>query len=302
MRTPINTLVIGAARSGTTALTGALSRHPDVFFTEPKEVHFFAHAKQEPDYKGPGDQIMVNRAVVHDPEAFNRLFDNSGHALVRGEGSVSTLYYPDRSIPAIDQYADPDVRLLAIVRQPARRSYSSYLFLRGLGHEPLDRFEEGLEAEEERRELGYHHMWHYRGVSRYSQQLPQFAERYGDRLHIVVHEDYLGNPDVELARICRHLDIDPAHISKSQANTNSGGVPRSRLLTNVHQRLVAHQVAHNTVRAILPQRARTALRAASLRKPMPDRKTIAALNVDFRADIQAVEQLLGRKIPAWEVE
>ena len=47
-------LVIGAARSGTTALTSFLGEHPDVFVSTPKEPHFLAFPGGAPRFVGTG--------------------------------------------------------------------------------------------------------------------------------------------------------------------------------------------------------------------------------------------------------
>ncbi|MCA9246295.1 MAG: sulfotransferase, partial [Planctomycetales bacterium] len=97
-------LIIGAARSGTTALAKILQQHPDIFLSEPKEPHFFAFADQPPCFTGPGDDVMMNRVAVTDPKAFEALFSGAPTSALRGEGSVSTLYYHDSSIPNIQRY------------------------------------------------------------------------------------------------------------------------------------------------------------------------------------------------------
>ena len=66
-------LVIGAARSGTTALYQYLAEHPRLFLTEPKEPHYFALAGSAPAFTGPGDRPTINRLAVTDPAAYPEL-------------------------------------------------------------------------------------------------------------------------------------------------------------------------------------------------------------------------------------
>ena len=47
-------IVIGAARSGTTALYRFLRQHPRIFMSRNKEPNFFAFEGQALDYRGPG--------------------------------------------------------------------------------------------------------------------------------------------------------------------------------------------------------------------------------------------------------
>ena len=56
-----NFLVIGAAKSGTTALYHYLNQHLEVFLTPIKETNFFAQKDNKIDFKGPKDNIVTHR-------------------------------------------------------------------------------------------------------------------------------------------------------------------------------------------------------------------------------------------------
>ena len=79
-------LIIGAARCGTTALARTLQQHPDIFFSTPKETHFLAFAGRTLDFRGPGDELMMNRVATTDPQKFAALFDSAraGNRVYRG--------------------------------------------------------------------------------------------------------------------------------------------------------------------------------------------------------------------------
>src|SRR3954463_6801674 len=89
-----NFLIIGAAKSGTTALFKYLEQHPEVFISEPKEPHFLALANHPLNFSGPGDDQMMNSRAITDLSRYEKLFSSANGAKVIGEGSVSTLYYP----------------------------------------------------------------------------------------------------------------------------------------------------------------------------------------------------------------
>ncbi len=294
-----NLLVIGAARSGTTALCTALADHRDVFFTVPKEVHFFANAGRPVRFRGPGDDVSINLALVTDPERFRALFADAGDHPIRGEGSVSTLYSPERAIPAINANASPDVRLVAVLRHPAQRAYSSYLYLRSRGFERLPTFEQALGEEERRRDGGYHHLWHLRAMGRYGEQLPPFVEAFGDRLLILIQEEYRERPEETLDRVHRFLDLDPLQPLRVLGDTNRGGVPRSDLLVSVMNGIRRAPGAKQLVRTATPRALRERVRSANLERPAMDPLTEAKLRAEFRPDVAVVEELLGRTITAW---
>src|SRR5919197_4650058 len=116
MATHPNFFIIGAARSGTSALAEMVRQHPDAFVTRPKEPHFLAFAGTTPHFTGPGDEAHINRIVVTRYEDYMRLYEDT-RAAARGDASVSTLYYADESVPTLARFV-PDARLMVILRNP----------------------------------------------------------------------------------------------------------------------------------------------------------------------------------------
>ena len=56
-------IVIGAARSGTTALYRFLRQHPRIFMSRNKEPNFFAFEGQALDYRGPGAEFVADSPI-----------------------------------------------------------------------------------------------------------------------------------------------------------------------------------------------------------------------------------------------
>jgi hypothetical protein len=289
--------VIGAARSSTTAVAWALGDRPDVFVTDPKETHFWAFTGTSPHFTGPGDDEMINRRIVTDPAAYLALYDRAGDVAMRGDGSVSTLYHPAHSIESLRRYAHPDVRLVCLVREPAARARSAHLYLRSRGHEPIESFTEALAAEDERIAAGWHHMWHYRAMSRYAEQLPAFADAFGDRLLVAVAEEVQADPARFSTALLEFLGLDPVPPLDLSSEVNTGGVPRSALVTGVLGALRRQDAVRRAVRAVVPTRVRESVRRANL-TPAPD-VDLAPLRAGFATDVAAVESILGRRVDAW---
>src|SRR4051812_47155826 len=101
-------LIIGAPRSGTTALSKYLAAHPDVFLSNPKELDFFDRQEPTPD------------ALA----AYARHFAGATADEVAGEATPTYLHSP----AAVARMAQtvPDARLVAILRNPIDRAYSHY--------------------------------------------------------------------------------------------------------------------------------------------------------------------------------
>lgn len=96
--------VAGAPKSGTTALSEYLRQHPNVFFSEPKELNYFCE-----DFDG--------HRMIRDRAAYEAMFADAGaeHSRV-GEGSVLYLY----SAVALEGIRDfnPDARIIVMLRNP----------------------------------------------------------------------------------------------------------------------------------------------------------------------------------------
>ncbi len=289
-------LVIGAARSGTTALYQYLAEHPGLFLTEPKEPHYLALAGTTPAFTGPGDRQTINRLAVTDREAYLRLYDGARPDQLRGEASVSTLYYPDAVTRAREMA--PDARLVCMLRDPVDRAYSSWLYLRSRGYD-AGSFEECLAAEEERTRAGWSHMWQLARLSRYAEQLEPFAAAFGDRLLVVVQEDFAADPAGELRRVLTFLGVDPDVPIDASRRVNAAGLPRSRAVTSALNTLRRSPVLRRVVTAAVPQRQRERIRSANLDRTTVDPATRAALAAALRDDVRELEDLLGRRLGAW---
>lgn len=290
-------LIIGAARSGTTALAQSLRAHPDVFVTQPKEPHFLALGRQRPDYRGPGDDRTINREVVTDAATYHGLFASTD-AAVRVEASVSTLYAPDVAIPAIRRHAAPDVRLVAVLRDPVARAFSSYQYLRSRGHETAPSLAAAVELEDERVEAGYHHLWHYTRMSRYHEQLVPFVEAFGDRLLVLDHADLQTDPVHTLGRVAAHLGIAAAGMGLPTGPANASGQPRSRTVQQALTRVAQSRLRPVATR-LVPFRARERIRSLNLRSAGHTPRDAAAVHRRVQDDLARLPALLPGLRASW---
>ena len=104
-----------------------------------KEVHFFDR---------PGFTALDGyRAAFPSAAAVGRAERSAGGRVVVGEATPYYLFHP--AVPGRVAAALPDVRLIAILRDPVERAWSQYRHECDLGFETLP-FPEALEAEEER--------------------------------------------------------------------------------------------------------------------------------------------------------
>ncbi|MBU0638918.1 MAG: sulfotransferase domain-containing protein, partial [Planctomycetes bacterium] len=132
-------LIIGAQKAGTTSLHRYLCRHPNVLGPWSKEVHYF--------------DIQYDKGTTwyrtHFPSwPYKCLKDiRRGRRSLAFETSPYYLFHP--CVPERVHKLLPNVKLIAILRDPVGRAYSHYHHELRLGYETLP-LEEALAKEEER--------------------------------------------------------------------------------------------------------------------------------------------------------
>lgn len=292
--------VIGAARSGTTALTEALRRHPDAFVTSPKEPHYFAFAGQELAFRGPGDAEGINAAAVTDTDDYLALYAGSDSCTARGEGSVSTLYYHREATGAITAL-NPAMRLVVVLRDPVDRAFSSFQYQRMLGREPEADFGKALALEEERRAAGWHHLWHYSAMSRYADALATFTQAFGaEQICVLVYDDLTTDSSAALRQMYEHLALDPGRAAAAGApRVNSSGSARSRRTQLALNRMGGSPRLKRAGRRVMPYAVRERVRQWNQAEATVPAAAREALAPRFADDLGRVEDILERRLPAW---
>jgi hypothetical protein len=189
-----NFLIIGAAKSGTTTLYYLLRSHPHVRAAARKEIHYFDKNFEQglEWYRGH----------------FKPVTKRGGRRTITGESSPS--YLSDKQVPQRVAEILPDVRLIALLRNPVDRAYSHYQQAFSKGRVELS-FEEAIEAEIS---PGRSKRFLARGI--YVDQLKrwhQFFDR--EQLLVLKSEDFFSNGQDTLKRVLKFLGLpewDPERV------------------------------------------------------------------------------------------
>ncbi|NET48756.1 MAG: sulfotransferase, partial [Merismopedia sp. SIO2A8] len=179
-----NFLIIGAAKSGTTALHYYLGQHPDIFMTRKKEPKFFTFEGEEATLDGPVDAAGqkryddIRQGSICNIEAYHDLFTDVTHETALGESSPLYLYCP-RSAQRIYDY-NPEMKLIAILRNPVERAFSHYLqySIQVQGDEYLPTFEKAIAAEPIESANIWNGLRHYVRMGFYFAQLERYVKRF----------------------------------------------------------------------------------------------------------------------------
>lgn len=297
-----NFLVIGAMKSGTTALYYYLEQHPQIFMSPVKEPNFFAFEGEDLTLRWPGDTKGINSVSITDIESYRRLYSRITDEKAAGEASHWYLYSP-KAVGRI-KYHVPEAKLIAILRNPVDRAYSHFLHSVRTGTESVTDFAEALR--EERNDLRSPELredYFARGL--YSEQLERYFDVFDrDQIRIYLYEDLSSAPLDTLRDIFRFLEVDKTFVPDISLRRNVSGFPKNRFLDKVLRR------PHPLKRALklylpIPVRRRLSsafdgIKSRNLAKPPQlDSELRGRLRESYRKDVVHLQGLIGRDLSAW---
>ncbi|MDY7015732.1 MAG: sulfotransferase, partial [Cyanobacteriota bacterium] len=219
-----NFLIIGAAKSGTNALYRSLEQHPQIYMSPNKEPCFFALDGQAVDFRGSGVEQIKKYATL---EAYLTLFEKVSTEIAIGEASTWYLYRP-QTAERIKHYI-PDVKLIAILRDPVERAYSQFTYMIAEEREFLKSFDRALAAEQERIKQHFLPWWHYQQRGFYYRQLKIYFELFDARqIKVYLYEDWKNNPLKIIQDIFLFLEVDTQFVPNTSKQHNVTYIPKSK--------------------------------------------------------------------------
>jgi hypothetical protein len=199
-------IVFGAQKSGTTSLYRYLTAHPSVAPAAEKQLDFFSHAAFHRGY-----EWYLSRFSEREP------------GVLSGEASPYYMFHPHA--PGRIFEFDPNVRLVAILRNPVDRTYSHYQHQVRNHREPLS-FEEALSSEADRISgeaekmmldatfySTVHRRHSYLARSRYAEQLETWFSLFSEEQILVLESGALfEEPEKTLGRATSFLGLSPFRL------------------------------------------------------------------------------------------
>jgi Sulfotransferase family len=295
--------VIGAPKAGSTAIHAALAQHRQLFLSPVKEPKFFMTdgPPARSGQRGPGDAHSA-REWVHDPRAYEALFDAAKPGQLRGESTPFYLW--DRAAHMRMHDLVPDAKLIAIIRDPVDRAYSNWTHLWCNGLEPEADFLRACELESDRADRGWAPFWRYLELGRYGEQLRHLYSVYDrSQVHLLRYRQLVDDPVPTLDGICRFLGIQTGLLGGVGAANVSTWVPDTR--PNAALRRVirggAHlgQFAPAPVWRIAERPLLRSLHRGHRNRPEPDAAVRRELTTRFAEDIALLGDLTGESYADW---
>ncbi|MEO1349020.1 MAG: sulfotransferase domain-containing protein [Cyanobacteria bacterium J06635_15] len=292
-----NFLLIGAGKAGTTAIYEYLRQHPQVYMSPVKEPNFFAFMDERVNFKGPGEREMINRTSVTQPEHYRALFDGVKHESAVGEASQWYLY-SDRAAERIKHYL-PDIKMIAILRDPVKRAYSDFLHFVRDDREPIKDFMQAIQAEDQRIEAHWG-FGHYIRRGLYHAQIKRYLDRFErHQIQIYLNEDLKQDATGLIQNIFNFLNIDETFQPDTSYRPNVSGIPQNKLL---HRFLGKSNPIRTLIEPYAPAGLRKAminLKGSNLAQPPLSPEVRQQLIPIFREDILNLQDLIDRDLSGW---
>ena len=291
-------VIIGAQKAGSTFLLNCLAEHPDIYVHPVEDAYF-----QDPDYQ------QTPRDV------FERRFEpGRGKAAV---GMKRANYLASPECPQRICRDLPDVRLIAVLRDPIERAVSAYFHFMTSGFIPIQPLNHGmrqiLDAKVQSKYPAAEFIIDY-GL--YAKHLRRYLEHFDrDRLLILLFDDLKAHPLSVVKQSYGFLAVDESY----KPDRSMGTRPMASITSM--PRIKLHNCARPLFIRTNPQRTRNATRRGPLgwmlrkgfnavdrllwarlfkgERPQLDQQIHRGLADRFRPDVGDLEKILNRRLDGW---
>lgn len=298
-----NLFLIGAPKAGTTIMSEYLRQHPEIYFSSPKELHYFSGSEFPQVNRS---NMTISRYLNYFSAADNR------HKYI-AEGSVWYLY-SESAISRIFAF-DSEAKIIVMLRRPDQMVYAQHSTGVRCSLEPEDVFADAWAKSKERNSelvggntlLPELKIRNYQAIAKYSEQLERVYSIFSkEQVLVILYEDFQTNNRKQFNIICEFLDIrKPDSFDIQYANQN----------VRVRSKLVAHVFNHIPV--WVSNLLINAKRLLGIKKRIGLRKLVVTANTtverraemdeslrreiiqNYREDIGKLEKLIDRDLSDW---
>lgn len=269
-------IIIGAPKAGTTSAYFYLQQHPEVFMSAVKEPHYFS---TEPD----GDkQPRIHGGTANETD-YLALFESATTEKARGEASTGYLVSPEAAQRIASDI--PDVKIIAILRNPADRAFSGYMMKARNGREfsnISDAFQRGKAFVE--------NSFYHTNLLRYFELFPK------ENISVYVFEEFSRNPVGTMQDIYRFIGVDDS-FEPATPQHNQAWFPRYPMINALRTQVLKSRTLRKLLKGSIAQKTfRKLTRGKPPEFPTELREQLLAL---YREDIEATQALLSRDLSFW---
>jgi hypothetical protein len=290
--------IVGAPKCATTSMHYYLKQHPEIFMSVPKEPFFF------------GSDLDSHQLKTQDKKEYLSFFRDARSETRIGESTVWYLY--SKQAPREIKQFEPESRIIIMLRNPVDAMHAMHSQFLYSGNEPIEDFQEAVEAEPRRkRGENIHSAVYfpdgllYTDVYSYASQVQRYFDTFGrDRVNVILLKDLKRDPEQCYENVLNFLEVNPFKPSNFESyNSNC------QLKSEVLRELVRH-VPGDTLgrlREFVPvqscagiwQKLKPLLVDNFNRNPI-DPSFRKDLIDRFEPDINRLESIIGRDLSHWK--
>jgi len=289
----VDFICIGPERSGTTWLYQCLKEHPEFCLSEPKEVNFF-NSSQSFWRKDLMGQTNYDKGLEWYEKHFNHCSNK------KNVGEITPIYLHSPEVAERIYKTFPDVKIIAILRNPIERLYSHYMYTKLKGFYELSSFEKVIEKEK-----GFvEESSYFKHLQNYLKYFPR------EKILVMIYEDIEKSPETFMREVFRFLGANDTFIPPSVNTTiNPAGavamrnkvlsmkdriksIPGGNLMINILKRTSLHKKMLNSIAT------KTGTVKVNYGRINPDTKK--RLFEFYKEDIESLEKFLGRDLAFWK--
>lgn len=269
--------IVGAPRCGTTSLNEYLNNIPQIYMCK-KECGFFSE---------------YSNGRVESYDEYRNLFSTAKQNQLIGESTA--IYLRDPDTPEKIHNANPDAKIVIMLRDPIERAFSHYLMYIKNGYEtkPFSKkFKIYLENKKKDDFYDYIMM-----PSFYFDSVSQYIKIFGkEKIKIIIYEEFAQNTSDSVYQVLDFLNI------KSKPPTNIGKKYNdfSHPLGKSQNFLLSNKISKNLGRKLLPKSTRISIKnilSDKSEKPTLEKDDVLKLQELFSQDVSSLESLFERKLP-----
>jgi hypothetical protein len=263
-------LVVGAMKAGSTTLMDYLVSHQEVGIPN-EEINYFD--KDSNFEKGI--------------DWYSKWFENFSNHKIVGEKTPAYCYEP-KVVERIHQQ-NPAMKLVWILRNPVKRTYSNYWHYIRIGKELLS-VNDCLDQEEQRIKEDIYKGYFKRSV--YVDQVERYLEFFPmSQMHFIIFEEFVKNPEESLKELSIFLGITPAKFTQKPLVSNKGYkplcIPAEYYARQWFGYGLVHKIVHNLNKWF-----------GSKYTPI-DKELEASLYRRFKPENHRLEKLLTKDLSFW---
>jgi hypothetical protein len=297
-------LIIGAGKSGTTSLDNYLKGHPQIFIPNRKDAGFFASEAHEYDEDWLPESKAYYRKFISNGDEYYSLFAEASKGQLVGE--TSTIYLYSKNGYQLIKSAVPEVKIIAILRQPAKRLYSRFLHLSREGLKPTENFEDLFKKDSIwwiRPDLineGFYH----RHLSKFYGVFPR------ENIKILLYEDLKSRPRDLLVEIFNFLEVKEDISIDTEITYNKSGIIKNQFVNKV---IGYNNILFRSFKNSFPKQFEKAkknkhllkvlgtIRSRNLAQPKAPTELLKRITDEiYTEDIRQLEKLIDKDLSSWK--